>query len=44
MPKGEMEGKMEVSVLELYYNAKNYICECEKGRVYGNVALLHQLA
>ena len=27
MPKGEMEGKMEVSVLELYYNAKNYICE-----------------
>lgn len=38
MPKGEMEGKMEVSVLELYYNAKNCICECEKGRVRRIVA------
>jgi hypothetical protein len=27
MPKGEMEGKMEVSVMELYYSVKNCICE-----------------
>ena len=25
MPKGEMEGKMEVSIMELYYNAKNFM-------------------
>jgi hypothetical protein len=44
LPKGEMEGKVEVSIMELYYSVKKCFCEYKKGRVCGNVALLHQLA
>ena len=36
--KGGMEGKMEVSVMELYYSAKYCFCEYEKGVVCGKVA------
>lgn len=34
-----MDGEMEVSIMELYYNAKNCFCEYEKGIVCGKVAL-----
>ena len=32
-----MEAEMEVSVMELYYNAKYCFCEYKKGNVCGNV-------
>ena len=38
MPKGEMEGKMEVSVMELYYSVEKCFCEYKKGIVCGKVA------
>ena len=33
-----MEGEMEVSIMELYYNAKFCFCERRKGFVCGKVA------
>ena len=39
---GEMEGEMEVSVMELYYNAKYCFCEYKKGSVCGKVAILEK--
>ena len=38
--KGELEGEMEVSVMELYYSAKYCFCEYKKGNVCGNVAII----
>ena len=33
-----MDGEMEVSVMELYYSAKNCFCEYKKGSVCRKVA------
>ena len=38
MPKGEMEGKMEVSIMELYYSEGKCFCEYKKEIVCGKVA------
>ena len=34
-----MEAKLEVSILELYYSAKSWLCEYEKGSVCEIVAI-----
>ena len=36
---GKMEAKLEVSILELYYSAKSWLCEHEKGSACGMVAI-----
>ena len=35
-----MDGEMEVSVMELYYNAKFCFCERQKGIVCRKVAII----
>ena len=40
--EGEMEGEMEVSVMELYYSAKYCFCEYKKGNVCRKVAILEK--
>ena len=37
----KMEADLEVSVLEPYYIVLYCVCECEKGSVCTNVAILH---
>ena len=39
MPKGEMEGEMEVSIMELYYSMEKCFCEYKKGIVCGKVTM-----